>query len=66
MSDSKPKDPEYQKELQEQMQEMMKAFDEFHATVVALKKQQQTVAKHIRLQIDQKKIDQIHGFLQSM
>ena len=66
MPDEKQKNTVHQKELKDQLDQMVKAFDEFHATVIQLKKQQQDVVKHIHTQIDQKKIDQIHTILQSM
>lgn len=65
MTQSASTDPK-QSELKDQLKQMVEAFDEFHATVVELKKQQQDVAKHIRSQIDQKKIDQIHSLLKEM
>jgi len=58
-------DPKKQ-QLKEQLEHMVQAFDEFHSTIVDLKKQQQDVAKHIRAQIDQKKIDQIHSLLKQL
>lgn len=66
MPDGKTKTPEEQKALKGQLDQMVNAFEEFHAIVVQLKKEQKDVENHIRTKIDQKKIDQIHSLLQNM
>ncbi len=52
-----------QQKFRQQINQMVNAFNEFHKTIVELKREQQDVVKHIHAQIDQKKIDQIHELL---
>ncbi len=52
-----------QKDLRDCLEQMTNAFNEFHAQITQLKKQQQDVISHIRSRIDQKKIDEIKNTL---
>lgn len=49
---------------EEVMNQMQKAFDEFHAAISRLQKEQQDVISAIQKRIDQKKIEDIHTLLQ--
>lgn len=54
---------DHDKELKEIMERMNTAFHEFHAAIQELQHKQEDVISHIRKQIEQRKIDEIHTLL---
>jgi flagellar hook-associated protein FlgK len=66
MPQNAPQQNDEQKALRAQLDHMVQAFNEFHQTVVELKKQQQDVVAHIHTQVDQKKIEQIQNLLKQI